>query len=149
MEVLRLDWADVFKIPGHIEINSTKSKTRSRRLCEMGDSLRQWLEPYRQRSGPVFAGHRDTYHASLTSLLASLGIPTKKNGLRHGFCTFHFAAFGNENLTAQQAGNSPSVIHRHYRGLATKTEAEKWFAVAPAERDKVVPLCALSGKPAH
>jgi hypothetical protein len=35
----------------------------------------------------------------------------KPNGLHHSFCTHHFAAHGNENLTAQQAGNSPGMLH--------------------------------------
>jgi hypothetical protein len=33
------------------------------------------------------------------------------------------------------------MIHQHYKGLATKAEAEKWFAVKPAESaDNVIPL---------
>jgi hypothetical protein len=55
------------------------------------------------------------------------------NGLRHSYCTYHFAAHANENLTAQQAGNSPTMIHGHYKGLATKADAEKWFAVTPPD----------------
>ncbi|MND02736.1 hypothetical protein D3C83_222220 [compost metagenome] len=39
----------------------------------------------------------------------------------------------NENLTAAQAGNSPGMIHEHYKGLATKREAKAWFAVKPAK----------------
>jgi hypothetical protein len=62
----------------------------------------------------------------------SLKIPTRKNGLRHAFCTYHYALHANENLTAAQAGNSPAMIHAHYKGLATKVEAEKWFNVTPA-----------------
>jgi hypothetical protein len=58
-------------------------------------------------------------------------VTRKTNGLRHAFCTYHFAAHANENSTAQQAGNSPAMIHAHYKGLATKAEAEKWFQVAP------------------
>jgi hypothetical protein len=53
--------------------------------------------------------------------------------LRHAFCSFHFALHSNENLTAAQAGNSPAMIHAHYKGLATKAEAEKWFSVKPSE----------------
>jgi integrase len=30
-ELLRLDWADVWRVPGHIEITSGKAKTRQRR----------------------------------------------------------------------------------------------------------------------
>ena len=48
---------------------------------------------------------------------------------------------GNENLTAQQAGNSPAMIHAHYKGLATKKEAEAWFAIKPAKTEKnVIPI---------
>jgi hypothetical protein len=31
-EIIRLTWEDVFRIPGHVEISKSKSKTRSRRL---------------------------------------------------------------------------------------------------------------------
>ena len=34
-ELLRLDWADVWRVPGHIEITAQKSKTRQRRLVEV------------------------------------------------------------------------------------------------------------------
>ncbi len=33
------------------------------------------------------------------------------------------------------------MIHAHYKGLATKAEAEKWFAVRPSTAAKnVIPL---------
>ncbi len=52
-EALRLDWRDVFTIPGHVEISSAKSKTRSRRLVEINPTLAAWLEPYRGSEGKV------------------------------------------------------------------------------------------------
>jgi hypothetical protein len=69
-------------------------------------------------------------------LRGSLKIPDRRNGLRHAFCTFHYALYSNENLTAAQAGNSPAMIHGHYKGLATKAEAEKWFNVMPDQSKK-------------
>jgi hypothetical protein len=61
--------------------------------------------------------------------------------LRHSFCTYHFAAHANENQTAQQAGNSPAMIHAHYKGLATKAEGEQWFNVTPpAAAENVIPM---------
>jgi hypothetical protein len=60
--------------------------------------------------------------------------------LRHAFVTYHFALHANENLTAAEAGNSPAMIHAHYKGLAAKAEAEKWFAVAPTTAVNVIPL---------
>ena len=131
-ELLRLDWADVWRVPGHVEIVAVKSKTRQRRLVEICPALAAWLEPYRRNTGKLWTGHEITFQQHLVKLCEAAKAPRKHNGLRHGFCTYHFAAHANENLTAAQAGNSPAMIHAHYKGLATKTEAEKWFAVKPA-----------------
>ena len=69
-----------------------------------------------------------------------VAVQRKVNGLRHSYCTYHFAAHGNEGLTAQAAGNTPQQIHAHYKGLATKAEGEAWFAVAPAQAANVITL---------
>jgi integrase len=140
-ETLRLEWADIWRVAGHVEIKAQKAKTRSRRLVETCPALAAWLEPYRQFSGPIFAKSKDTFHATFASLRESLKIPARRNGFRHAFCTYHFALQSNENLTAAQAGNSPAMIHGHYKGLATKAEAEKWFSVKPAGAARnVIPL---------
>lgn len=131
-ETLRLTWENVFKIPGQIEVTGQKSKTRARRLVEICPALALWLEPYRGRTGPLYAFGDDTYQAAFNELCDKSKVAKIRNGLRHSFCTYHFALHGNENLTAQQAGNSPGMIHSHYKGLATKPDAKKWFAVAPA-----------------
>jgi hypothetical protein len=73
----------------------------------------------------------------------------RRNGLRHAFVSAHFAAYSDENLTAAQAGNSPQMIHAHYKGLLTKAEGEAWFAVAPAKAANVIPLPAVSRTEAH
>ena len=131
-EALRLDWREVFGIVGHIEISTSKSKTRQRRLVEICPALEQWLAPYRGMEGKVTSQTLDGYTWQFMKLRERLKIPSRKNGLRHGFCSFHFASHSNENLTAAQAGNSPAMIHSNYKGLATKAEAEKWFNVKPA-----------------
>jgi len=83
-------------------------------------------------------------------LREGLKIPSRKNGLRRGFITHHFALHQNENLTAALAGNSPAMIHAHYKGLATKAEAAKWFAVGPSTSAKnVITLPAVSRKEAQ
>lgn len=138
-ELLRLDWADVWRVPGHIEITAGKSKTRQRRLVEICAALRAWLEPYRaHKTGKFWPGEERTFLEHYGELCEAAKVTRKANGLRHSFCSFHFALHANENLTAQQAGNSPAMIHAHYKGLATKAEAEKWFAVKPKKSAKNV-----------
>ncbi|MGO9477299.1 MAG: tyrosine-type recombinase/integrase [Limisphaerales bacterium] len=136
-ELLRLDWADVWRVPRHIEVTAGKAKTRQRRLVEIGPALAAWLQPFRANTdGKLWNLHESKFQQHFMELCKDAEVTRKTNGLRHAFCTYHFAANANENQTAQQAGNSPAQIHAHYKGLATKTEAKKWFNVRPARTAK-------------
>jgi hypothetical protein len=84
--------------------------------------------------------------SAFSRLRDPLKIPSRRNGLRHAFCTYHFALQSNENLTAAQAGNSPAMIHGHYKGLVTRSEAEKWFNVQPSRAANVITLTATENK---
>lgn len=154
-EILRLTWADIFRVPGHIEVGALKAKTRSRRLVEavclterdkegheykLPASLFQWLEPYRERTGAIWGKGYHKFHEEFARLRGDLEIPHRRNGLRHAFVTFHYALHADEGLTAKQAGNSPAMVHKNYKGLATAKEAEAWFAVAPARAANVIHL---------
>ena len=139
-EITRLDWQDVLGRPDHIEVKAAKSKTRSRRLIPMCPALAAWLEPYRQRSGLVWPKGYDMLHEDFADLRAELEVSDRRNGLRHSFISAHFAAHSDENLTAAQAGNSPAMVHKHYKGLLTKKEGEAWFAVAPPQATNVIML---------
>jgi integrase len=130
-EIMRLEWADVWRVDGHIEISARQAKTRQRRLVIICPALAAWLKPCRDLTGKVYPAGLHVFGRRFTKLRKTLKIQMRKNGLRHAFCTYHFALHANENLTAQQAGNSPAMIHAHYKGLATKADAEKWFAVHP------------------
>jgi integrase len=140
-ELLRLSWEDVWRVQGHIEITAGKSKTRQRRLVEIGSALLAWLEPFRSfQAGKVWELYDNAFQIRFPKVCDQAGVKRKTNGLRHAFCTYHFAQHANENLTAAQAGNSPAMIHQHYKGLATRSEAEKWFAVAPARSENIIRL---------
>jgi hypothetical protein len=94
-----------------------------------------------------WAGHQITIQQHFVELCTVAEVTRKANGLRHAFCTCQFAAHANENQTAQQAGNSCAMIHAHYKGLATKVDAKKWFNVLPREAAKnVIGLAAATRK---
>jgi integrase len=131
-ELLRLDWADVWRVPGHIEITAGKAKTRQRRLVKICPALAAWLEPFRKlTTGKVWVGNENTFQNNFLKFCGGARVTRKTNGLRHAFCTYHLALHSEEGETAAQAGNSPAMLHAHYKGLATKAEAEKWFNVVP------------------
>jgi integrase len=146
-ELLRLDWADVWRVRGHIEVTAGKSKTRQRRLVEMVPALSAWLRPFRAiTSGKLCTLHEITWQQQFLELCAQAKVERKTNGLRHAFCSYHFALHANENGTAMQAGNSPSMIHAHYKGLATKAEAKKWFGVKPEHGENIITLTTAEQK---
>ncbi len=49
-ELIRLTWADVWRVPGHLEVTALKSKTRQRRLVEICPALAKWLKPFRDQT---------------------------------------------------------------------------------------------------
>jgi integrase len=132
-EIMRMDWEDTRRVEGHIEITAQQAKTRQRRLVVICPALVAWLDLYHNKFGKVYPGGVHVFQREYSDLRNQLKIPTRRNGLRHAFCTYHYALHANENLTAQQAGNSPGMIHQHYKGLATKAEAEEWFNVMPTK----------------
>jgi hypothetical protein len=139
-----LTWHDVFRVPGHIEITAGKSKTRQRRLVEVFRALAAWLEPFRLSTGkvcPITAASVDVlWQQQFLALCDRAAVSRKRNGLRHSVCSFHFALHANENRAAAQSGNSLAMIHGHYKGLATRTDAEAWFNVQPSHAANIVPL---------
>jgi integrase len=130
-EIMRLDWADVWRVEGHVGLPMLQAKTRRHRLVEICPALAAWLKSHREMAGKVYPAGLHAYNRKFVKLRDSLKIPTRKSGLRHAFCTYHFALHANGNLTAQQSGDSPAMIHAHYKGLAKQVDAEKWFQVTP------------------
>jgi integrase len=133
-ELLRLDWADVWRVRGHIEVTARKSKTRQRRLVEICPALAAWLRPFSKfPDGPLWKAGEHKFHKRFGRLCERAKVKREQNALRHSFCTYHFALHANENLTSQQAGNSPGMIHGHYKGLATRAETKQWFSTRPSK----------------
>ena len=72
----------------------------------------------------------ETYRKA-TNLSRRLGIEWPHNVLRHSFISYRIAKIKNTNEVALEAGNSPDIIFRHYRELATEEQADAWFAIVP------------------
>ena len=79
-------------LAGHIDITAGKSKTRSRRLVEIFPALAAWLGPYRASTkGKIWNAHEITFQQKVVELCEAAKVTRKTNGLRHAFCTYHFA----------------------------------------------------------
>lgn len=62
IEILRLEWKDIWFEKGYVEVGRDKSKTATRRLAPICPALEQWLKPYAKKDGPVLPDIRNEVH---------------------------------------------------------------------------------------
>ena len=118
---------------GHIEIAAGKAKTASRRLIPVCDNLEQWLRQADRQGERVWPVTASEYYSQQARAASAAGIDWKANALRHSFITYRLAQTKDVAEVALEAGNSPTMIFRHYRELATEAEAKEWFGILPAK----------------
>jgi integrase len=138
-EILRLEWADLTRRPGFIEVAAHKAKTATRRLVPITDNLAHWLGPLRA-NGLVWQNTKPMFHKTRLRVATEAGVKWKQNVLRHSFISYRLADIQDVNRVALEAGNSPQMIFRHYRELATPEQARTWFSIAPATSSKVIAI---------
>ena len=51
--------------------------------------------------------------------------------MRHTGISHHLAFHCHEGDTARWADNSPNMIHRHYKEIVKKADAEKFWSIFP------------------
>jgi integrase len=108
-ELLSLDWSEVSA--SEIVVRGAKAKTRQRRVVAIAENLAAWLQPFRKPSGRLAPFLQNAWHRSLEAIAESAGLRLPSNVLRHSFGSYHFAQHRNENLTAAEMGNSPTMIY--------------------------------------
>lgn len=132
-ELLRLTWADLERRKGHVEITAGKAKTAQRRLIPIPDNLAAWLADAPRTGESVWPHSKPYLFEALRDTAEKAGVPWKGNGLRHSFITYRLAQSKDVAAVALEAGNSPTMIFRHYRELATEAEDAEWFGIVPAK----------------
>ena len=99
----------------------------------MQPALLAWLEPCRvhlQSASQIF--DQSHFRKNKELLLESAEVKEwPANGLRHSFASYHYAMFRSAEGTAHQMGNSADVVHKHYKALVSKAEAEKLWNLRP------------------
>jgi integrase len=142
-ELFRMTWKDVERRRDHIEIAAGKAKTASRRLISVCENLAQWLRQADRQGERVWPVTASEYYSQQARAASAAGVTWKANALRHSFITYRLAQIKDVAEVALEAGNSPTMIFRHYRELATEAEAKEWFCIVPAKgAANVVPFAA-------
>ena len=143
-----LQWQDVNLRDKVIRVRPETSKTRRARLVDISDNLSTWLLKYYRATGPV-ALSPVTLKRHRADVMKELKIKKWIPDIaRHTFATMHFAHHQNRDKLAAQMGHSGAsgVLEKHYKGLATKEQAERFWAIAPADAVKQDEQTAIATK---
>ncbi len=157
-EVGRLDWKHfIWNEDGTVEINvNDKRSTVKRRTIEVPKNAVTWLSLYRKEEGPVWgkngrkildqvyaiAGYKAPKSSipkdgsgpleGLKQECESSDRPVRiHDGLRHSAVTYRLKVLQEPGKVALWSGHSESVMHKHYKGLCSDTEAKKFWNIVP------------------
>ena len=128
-EYKRLKRANVDLDKAIITIDSTMAKTRAFRLIKIPPVALQWLKLYGVNLCKLRFPAR--------SLRAIIGVKRwPKDVLRHTAASMMLARDQNADAVALQLGNSPAILHRHYKNLVTEQEASEFWSLFPEKLTK-------------
>jgi integrase len=133
-ELGRLTWECIKWDQQVVVVGADMAKTQSRRVVPLSQNAIAWIAPIfnESLSGKISRyGHADHLSRRFAEIANQVNVEWVRNGLRHSFCSYRLAQTKNAAQTAHEAGNSPSILHRHYSELVTQQEAEQWFTVIP------------------
>lgn len=131
-EVCRINWRDVNLDAGHVTVAGTEAKTGSRRLAPIPENAIEWLRPLSgSPDARIFDGDPSQLARAVSDACRTTGTRRIANGARHSAITYRVALTGDVPRVALESGNSPAVVHQHYRGLATEADARAFFALCP------------------
>jgi len=133
IEILRLDWQDIWFDKVVIEVGKGKAKTATRRLPPILPALEAWVKPPAKSSGRVIPNVRNEFHFTrrfkaatdkLTDAEGRLLVRMVHNGLRHSFCSYRLAVTKSAAQVALEAGKPPKMLFENCRELVTEN---LWF----------------------
>lgn len=109
-----------------ITIPANISKTRHERHVTISDNLAAWLVAF---PPPLTCGN---FGRLLTEVKKHFKITHDE--ARHSFISYHVAAHRSLGDAALQAGNSESIIKRHYLNLHPRDEGGQFFRIVPDQK---------------
>jgi len=137
-----------------IVVPASVAKVPTKRTIPISTQLAKWLRPYKGRTGPICTG-LEPWKAprkstaipnpqSVNQIIAdAVGVPFKKNGLRHSFGTYCTLIVGHVGPVALRMGNSEAKVKEHYFYAGkTQQEAKDWFAITPSKVNRKLEVVA-------
>ena len=125
-EIRRLQPAH-FKLDANlIRVDGEVSKVREPRNVTIQPNLGVWLRAYPLKKFPIIPANLQHIREKVAQRF-----PLAHDVMRHTFISMFVAKFRSIGEAALQAGNSESIIRKHYLDLKSKEEAEQFFGILP------------------
>lgn len=125
-EILRVKPEHVLLDTGVIRIEPEVSKIKELRTVAIQPNLAAWLRAYPLKKFPIIIPNLQKYRAKIAK---TFGL--SHDVMRHTFISMFVAKFRSIAEASLQAGNSESIIKKHYLDLRSATEAEQFFCIMP------------------
>jgi integrase len=117
-----------------ILIRADQSKNKRRIYIDGHEpNLWAWLEWAKKNAPHGFEITKRQWDAIRGKVAIAAKVKMPHNALRHSFCSYHVALYGDAGKTATlltHRGNV-AILYEHYKGNAARTEAEKYFNILP------------------
>jgi integrase len=145
-ELARITWADIDLAAKTVTLSAKVAKMRERRIVELSPNAIKWLRPHATEQTPIKGLNWRRDFDKVKEIAGYNGrekttveIDGKKRTLkawpqdlmRHTAISHHLVKHQHEGKTAAWAGNSPDMIHKHYRGLVKAKEAKAFWQIMP------------------
>lgn len=137
-EIVRLNWSAVNLKDREIRLEGVQTKTGRPRVVEICDALLAWLKAYKNR--PFFV---PGWLKDFRKIKESIGYGVKPelkpwvpDVLRHTAISHYFRNAGSYGKTAEQFGNSESIIKNHYQGRVSSDDTKAFYALRPANHNE-------------
>jgi integrase len=125
-EILRLQPESVKLEARTIRIDVEVSKVREPRIIMIQSNLGAWLRTYPLKKFPIIPANLQHIREKVAEKFQ-----LAHDVMRHSYISFFVAKFRSIGEAALQAGNSESIIRKHYLDLKTTDEAEQFFGILP------------------
>ena len=156
-EAARVSWPQIHSAlkKGDLELTKDQTKNgrakrrRGARKMPLLPNARAWLEWWLRHHGPKDSGLVLPLRWNTLSQLSDLpkfirrntGIMWKNNGPRNSYISYRCKITGKVVDVADEAGNSPAKIERHYRAKSVLlSTAEAWFNVMPPSDENILAM---------
>ena len=141
-EISKLEAKDVRLDTGVILIEPHVSKVRMKRNVTIQPNLAAWFRAYPLEEFPIMP-----YAFRRLRLKFRKQFGLSHDVLRHTFISMFVGKFRSMGEAALQAGNSESIIRKHYLDLKSTAEAEQFFSILPKRRAALEPMPVAAARP--